>query len=299
MKLKELNKFQIRILILIIITLQVSCKNNSDNEANYTYSQETEAFMKEPSTKIFISAYSWAISSKLIPTDSKLLSEFIEMSSDSISDNTKMEYANIFRRLVNDNYNKQPEKRKNLDNYKTYYRTEINRDSSEYYFKKGKENYSNREYSKAIKNFDNTLRCYPINYEAKLYKGKATKEAKKFDDAIWIFNSILRDTQIKNIDKNGLKIEVAKCYKLFGDKLLSKGQKEDAIIQYSIAAHKGNNSAKLKYERLNPVIQEIIGYRTKCCDGSYSDARSEGACSHHGGVCDWNEPIYKEHRKYE
>ena len=53
------------------------------------------------------------------------------------------------------------------------------------------------------------------------------------------------------------------------------------------------------HEKINPVRKKVVGYETLCCDGSTSDARGRGACSHHGGVCDWNHPIYEEYRQYE
>lgn len=53
------------------------------------------------------------------------------------------------------------------------------------------------------------------------------------------------------------------------------------------------------HNKINPVRKRITGTCTRCCDGSTSYATGRGACSHHGGVCNWNEPIYEESRKYE
>jgi tetratricopeptide (TPR) repeat protein len=61
----------------------------------------------------------------------------------------------------------------------------------------------------------------------------------------------------------------------------------------------GNEAANKLYEKINPVRKRIIGYETLCCDGTTSSARGRGACSWHGGVCNWNHPIYEESRKYE
>lgn len=38
----------------------------------------------------------------------------------------------------------------------------------------------------------------------------------------------------------------------------------------------------------------IVEYRTLCNDGEYSpsNAKGRGACSHHGGVANWNAPVY-------
>jgi tetratricopeptide (TPR) repeat protein len=53
------------------------------------------------------------------------------------------------------------------------------------------------------------------------------------------------------------------------------------------------------HDKINPVRKRAVGTCTRCCDGSTSYATGRGACSHHGGVCNWNEPIYEESRKYE
>lgn len=56
--------------------------------------------------------------------------------------------------------------------------------------------------------------------------------------------------------------------------------------------------AKELYNKINPPIKKIVGYETLCNDGSVSDARGSGACAHHGGVKNWNSPVYIEERKY-
>lgn len=53
------------------------------------------------------------------------------------------------------------------------------------------------------------------------------------------------------------------------------------------------------HDKINPIRKRVIGTCTRCCDGSISYATGRGACSHHGGVCNWNDPIYEESRKYE
>lgn len=60
----------------------------------------------------------------------------------------------------------------------------------------------------------------------------------------------------------------------------------------------GNGEADKLHEKINPIRRKIVGYVTLCCDGTTSDSRGRGACSQHGGVCDWNHPIYEEYRKY-
>jgi hypothetical protein len=52
------------------------------------------------------------------------------------------------------------------------------------------------------------------------------------------------------------------------------------------------------FEQVNPLRRHIVGHCTLCNDGSTSDATGRGACSWHGGVADWNHPIYETSRKY-
>ncbi len=54
-------------------------------------------------------------------------------------------------------------------------------------------------------------------------------------------------------------------------------------------------------ETITTYVNEIIGYCTKCNDGSYSPscATGRGACSHHGGVQQFNAPIYGQVPKYD
>lgn len=73
----------------------------------------------------------------------------------------------------------------------------------------------------------------------------------------------------------------------------------EAVGDLKRAMDQGNEGARKLYEKINPIRKRIVGYTTLCCDGTTSSARGRGACSRHGGVCDWNHPIYEEYRKYE
>ena len=78
------------------------------------------------------------------------------------------------------------------------------------------------------------------------------------------------------------------------------GQIENAVADLKIAMEQGNDDAITLHEKINPLRKRVLYYLTRCCDGTESptNAKGRGACSHHGGVCDWNEPVYKEYRKY-
>lgn len=84
----------------------------------------------------------------------------------------------------------------------------------------------------------------------------------------------------------------ALCY----DKL---GEQESAIQDLRLAMKAGNTTAEKYHDKINPVRKRVIGYITRCCDGTTSSARGRGACSWHGGVCNWNEPEYETYRKYQ
>lgn len=77
------------------------------------------------------------------------------------------------------------------------------------------------------------------------------------------------------------------------------GKIREAVYDCKIATQLGDKNAERLYNKINPIKKRIIGYITRCCDGSTSGSTGRGTCSHHGGVCDWQEPVYEEYRKYE
>lgn len=76
------------------------------------------------------------------------------------------------------------------------------------------------------------------------------------------------------------------------------GKTKEAVDDCLQAIKLGDKMADKLYNKINPIKKRIIGYITRCCDGSTSGSSGRGTCSHHGGVCDWSEPIYEEYRKY-
>lgn len=52
---------------------------------------------------------------------------------------------------------------------------------------------------------------------------------------------------------------------------------------------------KTHTETVTSYTQEVTGYCTLCSDGTYSPscATGRGACSHHGGVAQWNAPVFR------
>ncbi len=76
--------------------------------------------------------------------------------------------------------------------------------------------------------------------------------------------------------------------------------KIDGII-YSIYKYYPAEEEKYHYETVTTYERKITGYCTLCNDGTYSPtcATGRGACSHHGGVKEWNAPVYSEVPKQE
>lgn len=66
-------------------------------------------------------------------------------------------------------------------------------------------------------------------------------------------------------------------------------------VMYSKYIYYPAKEEKSHIEKTTTYTQEISGYCTKCNDGTYSPscAVGRGACSHHGGVAQYNAPIYK------
>ena len=76
------------------------------------------------------------------------------------------------------------------------------------------------------------------------------------------------------------------------------GKIKEAVDDCMQAIKFGDKKADKLYNKINPIKKRIVGYITRCCDGSTSGSTGRGTCSHHGGVCDWSEPVYEEYRKY-
>lgn len=101
------------------------------------------------------------------------------------------------------------------------------------------------------------------------------------------------DTLINENGSNGdLFLKRAICYSKIGNIL-------KAVSDCKIAMQSGDKDAEKLHNKINPLKKRIAYYVTRCCDGSTSNSTGRGTCSHHGGVCDWSEPVYEEYRKYE
>lgn len=163
------------------------------------------------------------------------------------------------------------------------------KDSSQVYLDLATKDFDRKRYENSILNLDSALLLYPENYEARFKKGIALKESRKYQDAIDELDNLNRKTSQYKSEVHLIK---GQCF-------LKLNKKEYAVVEIYEASELGNEDARKLYEVVNPIIKEITGYRRRCCDGTTSYASGKGACSHHGGVCKWNEPIYQERRKYQ
>lgn len=64
-------------------------------------------------------------------------------------------------------------------------------------------------------------------------------------------------------------------------------------IHYKTYVYHPAVAEKTHTETVTTYHEEVTGYCTLCIDGTYSPscATGSGACSHHGGVAQWNAPI--------
>lgn len=110
---------------------------------------------------------------------------------------------------------------------------------------------------------------------------------RKYSDALGKLDNLI--AQDKNVDHYYRR---AVCHQKLR-------QPQEAVNDLNMAIELGSTAAQRLYNTINPLRRRIIGYVTRCCDGTTSNARGRGACSWHGGVCNWNDPIYQEYRQYE
>lgn len=162
-------------------------------------------------------------------------------------------------------------------------------DSLMFYTSQAEINQKSKNYTKAI-NYYLKAKKYSIASNKNLISlGLANSyfEDRNYKKAIENFNG-LEETDAEIFYKKGI------CSKKIG-------AISDAIRNFKQAFDLGDRTSEKEYNQVNPIIRHILYYQTVCCDGSYSpsNAKGRGACSHHGGVCNWNKPIYEEHRKYE
>lgn len=129
----------------------------------------------------------------------------------------------------------------------------------------------------------NNLEKFDIIFQ----RADAYFELRDYDKAIADYTELI---EANSNNKSGF-YKRAICYNKQG-----KIQESVNDLKESIAL--GNQDAEIMHNKINPIKKRVSYYITRCCDGTTSNATGRGACSHHDGVCDWNEPVYEEYRKY-
>lgn len=119
-------------------------------------------------------------------------------------------------------------------------------------------------------------------------KGTWLLKRKKYDEALTAFAVAQRH----NFKPDSIGFKRALCF-------AKKKNMRAAVDELRKPMALGNMQADNLYQVVNPLKKRVDYYVTRCCDGSSSNAKGRGACSHHGGVCDWNEPQYATYREYE
>lgn len=144
--------------------------------------------------------------------------------------------------------------------------------------------------SQAIDYLDSAISLSVYKEEGNLFQKKANYcfEIRDYETALEYYDRLIGKKLI--LDTNYY--QRALCHKKNGD---IKAAVEDLYF----SKKEGHEAAAELYEKLNPEKKRIIRYVTRCCDGSTSNSSGSGACSHHGGVCNWNEPVYEIYRKFE
>ncbi len=111
---------------------------------------------------------------------------------------------------------------------------------------------------------------------------------KNYEQALNFYNKLIQ----REANQAIYLYDRALCY-------IKTGDRKAAVADLKIAITQGNKVAEKLYNKINPEKKRLIGYITRCCDGTESSAKGRGACSHHGGVCDWNEPVYETYREFD
>lgn len=128
-------------------------------------------------------------------------------------------------------------------------------------------------------------------------KGKISISVIKVNDLVKAGKYQIALTEINNLLysdslNSDLQISRSLCFS-------KTGKMQEAVHELKPLIQAGNANAEKLHNQINPIRNRISYYVTRCWDGSTSNSKGSGACSHHGGVKNWNEPVYEEYRKYE
>ncbi len=173
----------------------------------------------------------------------------------------------------------------------------VNKDSFNLYYQEGQSQYRQRRYDQALINLEKASVYAPGNELRTLNSFKtdvlesvvAVQEKEEdFDASLKTYSELIL-----------LNAGDPKYYYKRAGSLLSLNRLKEAARDLKTAVGFGDKASELLYNKINPIKKRQIGTVTLCCDGTTSGAKGRGACSHHGGVCDWEHPLYEEYREFE
>lgn len=162
-------------------------------------------------------------------------------------------------------------------------------DSLNIYKDKATEQIENKKFEFGIQYLDSAL-VFANSSEKNeiiLQKAQVSFDNRKYDDAIVSYAILIDATH--NLKETYY--QRALCYQ-------KQRKTQETVDDLKVAIELGNTEAQELHDKINPIKKRVAYYETRCCDGTTSNAKGSGACSHHGGVCNWNDPVYEEYRKY-
>ncbi len=162
-------------------------------------------------------------------------------------------------------------------------------DSLEILIAKADSNFENGQFSSAISFLTASLDYAKEDEKTAILNKRASYnlKGKNFEEALLDFSFLIE----KGIDKADNLYYSALCYE-------GLNNRKSAVKKLKQAIFLGQEDAAKLHDKINPIRKRFSHYVTRCCDGTTSSAKGRGACSHHGGVCNWKDPIYQEYRKY-
>ncbi|MEQ9262868.1 MAG: tetratricopeptide repeat protein [Owenweeksia sp.] len=177
---------------------------------------------------------------------------------------------------------------KEQERLKVEKKAKARQDSLNKYLSLARADMKSHHFSAAVGFFNKAL-LYTDTGKAHILSQRADSyfKAGKYEKAIADYSSLIDSgKQVSNhLYKRAL------CYE-------KSGKRQKAVNDLKKAIKLGSPEADKLHEKINPLKRRIAYYVTRCCDGSTSSAKGRGACSHHGGVCNWDDPVYEEYRKY-
>ena len=165
---------------------------------------------------------------------------------------------------------------------------QVRLDNLNQYFVKAEEEFKKKKIPFAILNLDTALTYAKKKEKNKIISTRASYYFKKkeYNEAVIDYSTL-----IKFKIKKKYYYERALCYEILK-------KRQEAVNDLKEAIRLNSSDAEKLHNKINPIRKRIAYYVTRCCDGTTSSAKGRGACSHHGGVCNWNDPVYEEYRKY-